>query len=93
MFRPAGGTVKPAVTLRLGLPTPIRETIPWPIPMSYAAAADRYANPSLYRRCGRTGIKLPMLSLGLWHNFGGDDNYATGRSMVLRCLLYTSRCV
>jgi L-glyceraldehyde 3-phosphate reductase len=84
MFRPAGGTVKPAVTLRLGLPTPIRETIPWPIPMSYAAAADRYANPSLYRRCGRSGIKLPMLSLGLWHNFGGDDNYATGRSMVLR---------
>src|ERR1700682_5165201 len=32
---------------------------------------DRYAN-MLYRRCGRSGLKLPAISLGLWQNFGGD---------------------
>jgi L-glyceraldehyde 3-phosphate reductase len=52
--------------------------------MSYAAAADRYAHPSHFRRCGRSGLKLPMLSLGLWHNFGGNDEYASSRAMVLR---------
>jgi L-glyceraldehyde 3-phosphate reductase len=52
--------------------------------MSYTPAADRYAHPSLYRRCGRSGIKLPMLSLGLWHNFGANDDYANSRAMVLR---------
>lgn len=37
-----------------------------------------------YRRCGRSGLKLPALSLGLWHNFGGVDNHDNGRAMVLR---------
>ena len=37
-----------------------------------------------YRRCGRSGLKLPELSLGLWHNFGANDNHANGRDMVLR---------
>ena len=37
-----------------------------------------------YRRCGRSGLKLPALSLGLWHNFGANDNFANGRDMVLR---------
>ena len=37
-----------------------------------------------YRRCGRSGLKLPALSLGLWHNFGANDNHANGRDMVLR---------
>ncbi len=52
--------------------------------MSHVPAPDRYSNPSLYRRCGRSGIKLPMLSLGLWHNFGSVDNFPNCRAMVLR---------
>jgi L-glyceraldehyde 3-phosphate reductase len=50
----------------------------------YLPAADRYANPALYRRCGKSGIKLPLISLGLWHNFGGVDQFETGRAIVRR---------
>jgi L-glyceraldehyde 3-phosphate reductase len=52
--------------------------------MSYLPAADRYADPALYRRCGRSGVKLPLISLGLWHNFGGVDVFETGRAIVRR---------
>jgi L-glyceraldehyde 3-phosphate reductase len=37
-----------------------------------------------YVRCGRSGLKLPKVSLGLWHNFGGVDVFENGRAMVLR---------
>ena len=37
-----------------------------------------------YRRCGRSGLKLPALSLGLWHNFGANDEFTNARDMVLR---------
>ncbi len=37
-----------------------------------------------YRRCGRSGLKLPALSLGLWHNFGAHDDLANARDMVVR---------
>jgi L-glyceraldehyde 3-phosphate reductase len=37
-----------------------------------------------YRRCGRSGLKLPLLTLGLWHNFGGDSPFETARAMVRR---------
>jgi L-glyceraldehyde 3-phosphate reductase len=37
-----------------------------------------------YRRCGRSGLKLPALSLGLWHNFGTHDDFTNAREMVLR---------
>ena len=37
-----------------------------------------------YRRCGRSGLKLPALSLGLWHNFGANDDFSHARDMVLR---------
>ena len=37
-----------------------------------------------YRRCGKSGIKLPAISLGLWHNFGGVDIFENGRAMVRR---------
>ncbi len=50
--------------------------------MEYLAASDRYTNQCEYRRCGRSGLQLPVLSLGLWHNFGGVDTYETGRSML-----------
>lgn len=38
--------------------------------MTYAAAEGRYHGPMIYRRCGKSGLELPVLSLGLWHNFG-----------------------
>ena len=47
------------------------------------AAADRYDRMT-YRRCGRSGVLLPALSLGLWHNFGSVDPFETSREMVLR---------
>src|SRR6202163_4716475 len=37
-----------------------------------------------YRRSGRSGIKLPAISLGLWHNFGGVDNFENSRAMLRR---------
>lgn len=37
-----------------------------------------------YNRCGRSGVKLPAISLGLWHNFGGVDMFENGRAMVWR---------
>ncbi|NMA08592.1 MAG: L-glyceraldehyde 3-phosphate reductase [Clostridiales bacterium] len=41
--------------------------------MSYQPASDRYTTLS-YNRCGESGLKLPAISLGLWHNFGSDAN-------------------
>jgi L-glyceraldehyde 3-phosphate reductase len=49
----------------------------------YTAAADRYAKMQ-YRRCGRSGLKLPAVSLGLWHNFGADQPFSVSRDIVLR---------
>ena len=37
-----------------------------------------------YRRCGKSGVLLPAISLGLWHNFGGVDTFENGRAMVRR---------
>ncbi len=50
----------------------------------YQPSASRYANPAFYRRCGRSGLKLPLISLGLWHNFGGADSYENARAIVRR---------
>jgi L-glyceraldehyde 3-phosphate reductase len=52
--------------------------------VSHIPSPARYSNPTLYRQCGRSGIKLPVLSLGLWHNFGAVDSYANSRALVLR---------
>ena len=52
--------------------------------MSHQPTSTRYDNPALYRPCGRSGLKLPLLSLGLWHNFGADDNQANSRALILR---------
>ena len=51
--------------------------------MPYKASDERYKTMQ-YRRCGRSGIKLPAISLGLWHNFGGVDTLSNSRAMVLR---------
>ncbi|MDR0656117.1 MAG: hypothetical protein LBG22_07365 [Treponema sp.] len=48
----------------------------------YIANENRYGD-MLYRRCGRSGIRLPFLSLGLWHSFGDNKPYAAMREMVL----------
>jgi len=48
--------------------------------MSYSPSAERYAS-MLYNRCGRSGLKLPAISLGLWHNFGGDTPHELKRSL------------
>lgn len=50
--------------------------------MNYLASETRYQNMP-YRRLGRSGLKLPAISLGLWHNFGENRAYSTSRDMVL----------
>jgi L-glyceraldehyde 3-phosphate reductase len=52
--------------------------------MPHIPAANRYANANLYRRCGRSGLMLPAISLGLWHNFGDADDFANSRALILR---------
>jgi len=51
--------------------------------VNYAADAKRYEGAK-FRRCGRSGIVLPPVSLGLWQNFGGADVFETGRAMIRR---------
>lgn len=51
--------------------------------MPFVANEGRYEQMS-YRRCGRSGLDLPAISLGLWQNFGGDDVFETGRAIVRR---------
>ncbi len=51
--------------------------------MAYTPADDRYEQTS-YRRSGRSGLQLPPISLGLWHNFGGVDVFENGRAIVRR---------
>ncbi len=51
--------------------------------MSYVANAKRY-DGAQFRRCGRSGIVLPPVSLGLWQNFGGADVFETGRAVIRR---------
>lgn len=51
--------------------------------MVYQAAPDRY-DSMIYRRSGRSGLKLSAITLGLWYNFGGVDLFENGRSMIRR---------
>lgn len=51
--------------------------------MNYLPSTSRYQSMQ-YRRSGRSGLKLPAVSLGLWHNFGGVDVYENSRNMILR---------
>ncbi len=52
------------------------------IPPVYSAAADRYDGTMKYRRCGDSGILLPEISLGLWHNFGDVNTLANSQAMA-----------
>src|SRR5690606_29024336 len=68
--------------------------VPFPLPlpavnhqdprMTYTPAPTRYDVPGFYRRCGRSGIRLPVISLGLWHNFGAVDTPDTARAIIRR---------
>jgi L-glyceraldehyde 3-phosphate reductase len=51
--------------------------------MAYIASENRYDNMK-YNRCGKSGLKLPAISLGFWHNFGGIDTFENGRALVRR---------
>jgi L-glyceraldehyde 3-phosphate reductase len=51
--------------------------------MTYVPAPDRY-EAMIYNRCGRSGLQLPAVSLGLWHNFGHDRPFETSRAIVRR---------
>src|SRR5690349_13746022 len=51
--------------------------------MTYVPAAGRYERMR-YRRCGRSGLKLPEISLGLWQNFGDDRPLTTQRAIIRR---------
>ena len=53
--------------------------------MTFHAASDRY-DQIPYRRCGRSGLKLPAVSLGLWHNFGDDKPLETQRAILRRAV-------
>ena len=52
--------------------------------MSYDAAPDRYDEKMPYRRCGRSGLLLPEISLGLWQNFGDESPLSTQRAILRR---------
>src|SRR3954452_12202250 len=51
--------------------------------MAYVPHENRYEGAQ-FRRCGRSGIVLPPISLGLWQNFGGVDSFENGRAMLRR---------
>jgi hypothetical protein len=51
--------------------------------MAYQPRDDRY-DAMKYNRCGKSGLKLPAISLGLWHNFGGEDFFENGRAIIRR---------
>ncbi|MDP5277826.1 L-glyceraldehyde 3-phosphate reductase [Sphingomonas sp. DG1-23] len=55
-----------------------------PYPQPWHADPARYDGRMPYRRCGRSGLDLPAISLGLWQNFGGTDVFETGRAILRR---------
>ena len=79
----AHGSVPHGFTLRLpvgGESSPLKPRITF---MTYLAAADRYDSMT-YRRSGRSGLRLPAVSLGLWHNFGDTYTLDNQRAMLRR---------
>lgn len=51
--------------------------------MNYIPAETRYDSMK-YRRCGKSGLMLPAISFGLWHNFGNEDSFENGRTLIRR---------
>ena len=52
------------------------------IPEQYLPSSHRYDSEGFYQRCGRSGVLLPKVSLGFWHNFGGIDPYERSRAIT-----------
>lgn len=52
--------------------------------MQYTPSESRYSNSDFYKRCGKSGLKLSRLSLGLWHNFGDNVRYDNAQALVFR---------
>lgn len=52
--------------------------------MEYSAAENRYDGVMEYERCGKSGLKLPRISLGLWHNFGSIDDFENQKKMIFK---------
>ena len=50
--------------------------------MAYTPSPDRYTNTVGYNYCGKSGLQLPKLSLGLWHNFGDVNDLTEARKML-----------
>lgn len=50
--------------------------------MAYIPSPDRYSQTLTYRHCGKSGLKLPAISLGLWHNFGDMNDLKEARNMI-----------
>lgn len=48
----------------------------------YTASPNRYASMTIYNRCGNSGVLLPKVSLGFWHNFGGDAPFERSRAIT-----------
>jgi L-glyceraldehyde 3-phosphate reductase len=59
--------------------------------MTYEAAANRYGSMP-YPHCGRSGLRLSAVSLGLWHNFGGQDDFERQREIVCTALDHGVTC-
>jgi L-glyceraldehyde 3-phosphate reductase len=55
-----------------------------PFPFAFVPDPARYERGMPYRRTGRSGLRLPAISLGLWQNFGGSDVFETGRAILRR---------
>lgn len=51
-------------------------------PSIYSPASERYNCNMQYRRCGKSGILLPEISLGLWHNFGDVNTFSNSQAMA-----------
>src|SRR6202789_2470089 len=73
---PLGGGTDPAAILPAMPSSPL-------MPTQYVPAGDRYDSME-YRRCGRSGLKLPAISLGMWQNFGDDRPLANSRAILRR---------
>src|SRR6185437_16743491 len=76
-FHVSGACCRPALSQR-------RRTGEQMRPEQFLPDIDRYDGRMPYRRCGRSGLDLPAVSLGLWQNFGGADVFETGRAILRR---------
>ncbi len=86
--KPLSGVSHEGRSARLSRQAPdLRGRYGWPVNVEtpYQPAGDRY-DAMTYRRCGHSGLRLPPLSLGLWHNFGATKPFEVQRAVVRRAV-------